>query len=121
YISVKNVSITKSGNKVIATFNLEAGQSTVKVEEITMYAFTDIHVGKYISFNLDEGDGEPSISFSPSAEINTATQYTLSIDVSADSDFDVSRNYYFRVGAMADQHGVGTIRTNYAPYVKIAI
>lgn len=122
YIRIKNLSISQSGNLVTATFNLEPGQSTVKLKEITLYAFTDIHVGRYISFNIDDiGSGQPSQSFSPSVEINPATQYSLSIDVSADSDFDVSRNYYFRVGAMADQDGVGTIRMNYAPYVKIAL
>jgi hypothetical protein len=46
----------------------------------------------------------------------------LSIDLAANSQhFGVSRNYYFRVGALASQPGVGTIRANYAPYVRIAL
>nr|WP_319999526.1 DUF3823 domain-containing protein [uncultured Draconibacterium sp.] len=124
YIRIKNLSITHDSgtNKIVATFNLEAGKNTVKVKEINLFAFTDMHVGQYISFEIESGNGQPSQSFNPSSEINPATQYTLSIDLTANSNlFDVSRNYYFRVGAMADQGGVGTIRANYAPYVKIAL
>jgi hypothetical protein len=123
YIRIKNLLITHDAvaNKIIATFNLEAGKPTVLVKKISLYAYTDIHVGEFIKFNLTTGTGMPAQSFKPSATIDPATQYTLSIDIKADSDFDVSRNYYFRVGAIAEQEGVGTIKTNYAPYVKIAL
>ena len=124
YIRIKNVNITHDAgaNKIVATFNLEGGQNTVKVKEINLFAFTDMHVGQYITFGLSAGDGQPKQSFSPAADINPATQYTLSIDLAANqNNFGVSRNYYFRVGAMAEQEGVGTIRANYAPYVKIAL
>jgi hypothetical protein len=123
YIRIKNLSITHdvAANKIVATFNLEAGKPTVLVKKISLYAFTDMHVGEFIKFNLTPGTGLPVQSFKPSAVIDPAKQYTLSIDIKADSDFDVSRNYYFRVGAIAEQEGVGTIKTNYAPYVKIAL
>ena len=62
------------------------------------------------------------MSFSPAATIDPATTYTLSIDLAANTSvFDIHRNYYFRVGAKASQSGVGTIRSNYAPYVVIPL
>lgn len=124
YIRIKNLSMTHDAgaNQIIATFNLEGGQNTVKVRQINLYAFTDIYVGQYIRFGLSAGNGQPSQSFSPAADIDPATQYTLTIDLAANRQhFGVSRNYYFRVGAMADQAGVGTIRANYAPHVRIAL
>jgi hypothetical protein len=124
FIRVKNCSITYDAgtNKVNATFNLEAGKPTVKLSKITLYVFTDMYVGEYIKKTVATGTGQPARTYSPAATIDPATPYTLSIDVAANSAvFGVHRNYYFRVGAMANQSGVGTIRTNYEPYVKIAL
>jgi len=126
YIRIKNLSITHDAgaNKINATFNLEAGQPTVTLSQIRLYAFTDMYVGEKVKMNLADGTGEPRISFSPAATIDPATVYTLSIDLAANTDIDkfgIHRNYYFRVGALASQSGVGTIRHNYAPYVVIAL
>jgi hypothetical protein len=123
YIRIKNLSIAHDAGakKIVATFNLEAGKPTVKVKKISLYGFTDMHVGEFIKFGLTAGTGTPTQSFKPSISIDPATKYTLSIDLAANSSFDVSRNYYFRVGAIAEQDSVGTIKTNYAPYVKIAL
>jgi hypothetical protein len=122
YIRVKNVSITRNTvtNKIDATFTLEAGKPSVKVKSIQLYAFTDIYVGAQIKF-ATAGTGF-SQTFSPTVLINPATTYTLSIDLAANTTlFKTGRDYYFRVGALADLIGVGTIRTNYAPYVKISL
>jgi len=121
YIRIKNVQITRdqASNKITATFALEAGKSSVKVKAIRLYAFTDIYVGENVKFNTT-GTGFTQ-SFSPSKVIDAST-YTLSIDLTANTNlFKTSRNYYFRVGALADVAGVGTIRHNFAPYVKIAL
>ena len=127
YIRIKNCSITLNSttNKIVATFNLEGGRSSVKVSKISLYAWTDMYVGEYVKKTLAVATGSTQ-SFSPAATINPATLYTLSIDLTANPattniGFGVHRNYYFRVGAMASQAGVGTIRTNYAPYVMIAL
>jgi uncharacterized membrane protein len=60
-------------------------------------------------------------TFSPAAEINTSTTYTLSIDVAANSTLlkYTGKNYYFRIGALASVSGVGTVRHNYSPLVVI--
>ena len=121
YIRVKNCSITKdqATNKIIATFTLEAGKPTVKVKSVRLYAFTDIYVGDPIKFTT-VGTGF-SIAYTPSKVIDGAT-ITLSIDLATNSSlFLTGRDYFFRVGALADLTGVGTIRTNYAPYVKITL
>jgi hypothetical protein len=122
YIRVKNVSITRNTvtNKIDATFILEAGKPIVKVKSIQLYAFTDIYVGAQIKF-ATAGTGF-SQTFSPTVAINSATTYTLSIDLAVNTSlFKTGRDYFFRIGAMADVTGVGTIRTNYAPYVKISL
>jgi hypothetical protein len=124
YIRIKNLSITHDtpNNKIVATFNIEGGKSTVKVASMALYVFTDMHVGEYIKNTISNGTGTPTRSFSPAATINPATQYTLSIDLAANTSvFSVHRNYYFRVGVKGSQSGVGTIRSNYAPYVVIAL
>ncbi len=121
YIRVKNCSITRdqAANKIVATFNLEAGKPIVKVKSIRLYAFSDVYVGEYIKFTT--AGTTYSLTLSP-AKLIDGTTYTLSIDLAANSTlFKAGRNYYFRVGAMADVSGVGTIRTNYAPNVKITL
>jgi hypothetical protein len=125
YIRVKNLSLTYNAgtNKIVATFSLEAGKPSVKVSKISLYAFTDMYVGEYVKSTLATGTGQPTSTLSGAAQtINPATVYTLSIDLAANATvFAIHRDYFFRVGAMAIQTGVGTIRTNYAPYVKIAL
>jgi hypothetical protein len=123
FIRVKNCTIVRNGDLVTASFSLEAGKPSVKLSKITLYVFTDKYVGEYVKKTVTKGTGTPTRSFSPAATIDPATVYNLSIDLAANktSIFNVSRNYYFRVGVNANQAGVGTIRANYAPYVKIAI
>lgn len=126
FIRIQNCSITYDAatNKVTATFNLEGGKPTAKVSKITLYVFTDMYVGEYIKKTIATGTGQPSRTFTGAAQtIVPATVYTLSIDLAANASvFAVHRNYYFRVGAIAANiTGVGTIRTNYVPYVKIAL
>ena len=125
YIRIKNPSITYDAgtNKVIAAFSLEAGKPTVKVAKISLYVFTDMYVGEYVKKSLSTGTGEPTRTLSGADQtIDPATVYTLSIDLAANASvFAINRNYYFRIGALGIQSGVGTIRPNYAPYVKIPL
>lgn len=128
YIRIKNPSITHDAesNKIIATFSLEGGKPSVKVSKISLYAFSDMYVGEYVKFSLIEGTGTPTRTLTGEDQtINPETVYTLSIDLAANNSintgFGIHRNYYFRIGAMAIQPAVGVIRTNYAPYVKIAL
>lgn len=123
YLRIKNCTITHDAgnNRINASFTLEAGKSSVRGGSITLYAFTDIHVGSNVKFSIATGTGQPTRSLG-GAVIDPATVYNLSIDLSANSTlFHAGRNYYFRVGAQAVQSGVGTVRPNYAPCVKITL
>lgn len=120
YIRIRNADISMVGNEIVATFSLEAGNPEVRLNNISLFAFTDMYVGSQIHFNTS-GDNF-SQSFSPSIEIDSDTEYTLSIDMDENSDdFEFSRNYYFRIGALADVSGVGTVRYNYGPLIVIEL
>jgi len=129
YIRIKNLTITydAAAKKVNASFSLEGGRKSVKVSGVKLYAYTDMYVGENVKKTLVTGTGKPSQTLSGAAQtIDPATVYTLSIDLAANqgtdkNGFGVHRDYYFRVGAMAVQAGVGTIRYNYAPYVVIPL
>lgn len=121
YIRIKDCKITydATGKKVTATFNLEAGNAAVKLKTIRLYAFSDIYVGESTKFSTT-GTGYNQ-AFSPSKIIDNSS-FTLSIDLAANASlFPGGRAYFFRVGALADISGVGTVRYNYAPNVKIML
>lgn len=120
YIRIKNPSITRNGDIVTATFSLEAGKPEVKVKEIQLFAFSDMWVGNSVKYTLSGGTDKAT--FNPTAEINSATVYSLTIDLKENGGvFKYSKNYYFRIGALADVSGVGTVRHNYAPLVIIKL
>jgi hypothetical protein len=112
YIRIKNVNISHSNNQIIATFSLEAGEPEVKVKSIRLYAFTDMHVGENIKFSTSGTNFLQN--FSPSKTIDNSV-YTLTIELGENENhFKYNRNYYFRIGALADVTGVGTVRHNYS-------
>jgi hypothetical protein len=130
FIRIKNLTITydAAANKINASFTLEGGKPNVKVQTVTLFAWSDMYVGFYTKKTLTAGTGTPTRSYSGAAQtINPATVITLSIDLAVNqattaNGFGVHRNYYFRVGALATGlSGVGTVRYNYAPYVVIAL
>jgi hypothetical protein len=129
FIRLKNVSITydATAKKIIATFSIEGGKPAVKVAKVSLYAFTDMYVGEFVKKTLTATATDfPTQSLSGAAQtIVPATVYRLAIDLNQSANaavFAIHRNYYFRVGAIATQvTGAGTMRTNYAPYVKIAL
>ena len=122
YIRVKNVKIIREGNEIVATFNLEASKSEVRLNNVRLYFHTDMYVGDQVTRYALQGSGFQQ-TFSPTKVIDPNEQYKLTIDLTNATNksyFKYVRNYYFRVGAMAAiaQGGtaVGTIRRNYAPY-----
>jgi hypothetical protein len=120
YIRIKDPKITydAAAKRVTATFSLEPGQPTVKVSAIRLYAFSDGYVGEATKFSIT---GTSVQSFSPAATIDNRT-YTLTIDVAANANlFPAGRDYFFRIGALANVSGVGTVRHNFAPYTKITL
>jgi hypothetical protein len=121
YIRVKNPQITyNAGAKTVtATFSLEAGQPAVKVRAVRLYAFTDMFVGENVKFNT--AGSAFTQSYTPSKTIDNGI-VTLTIDIAANAAlFPAGRDYFFRIGALADIAGVGTVRHNFSPYAKITL
>jgi len=119
YIRVKDVNITRSGDEIVATFKLQAGKPEVRLSAVRLFAFSDMYVGEMVKYNIT---GPAYQTFSPAATIDENTTYTLRIDIPSNKNefFKyTNKNYYFRVGAIANVSGVGTVRHNYAPYVVI--
>ena len=118
YLRVKDCTITKSGNTVTAKFKLEGGKGNEKVNEIRLFAFSDIWVGNYVKFALEGGTDQAK----PGETVDPSKEYTLTIDTSKNKSFFKysGKNYYFRVGAKANVPGAGTIRHNYSELVTIA-
>lgn len=110
YIRVKDVSITKSGSVVTATFKLQ--QTVVNnVKKIGLYVHADSRVGEPMRLAATEQD--------INAVVNPATTYTLTLDVNAFSSLlKAGKDHYFRVGALID---AGEAKLNYAPAVKITL
>lgn len=121
YIRVRDVSITRQGDQIVATFKLQAGKPEVKLRAVRLFAFSDMYVGEQVKYNISS----PSCyqTFSPSETIDINTTYTLNIDIPSNTNefFKYKKNYYFRVGALASVSGVGTVRYNYAPLVVITL
>lgn len=117
YLRVKDCSITKSGNIVTAKFKLEGGKGNEKVNEIRLFAFSDIWVGNYVKFAIEGGTDVAK----PGEVVDPSKEYTLTIDTQKNKSFFKysGKNYYFRVGAKADVPGAGTIRHNYSDLVTI--
>ncbi len=122
YIRVKNVNIRQEDTLIVATFNLQAGKPEVRLNNIRLYAGTDIYVGDQVTHYTPGGTGYSTNFTAPNNVIDENTQYRLTINLKHETNknyFKYQRNYYFRVGAMATVSGVGTIRRNYAPYTII--
>jgi hypothetical protein len=122
YIRIKDpdISLDRANHRILATFRLQAGKPEVKLSAVRLYAFTDIYVGEQVKFDLKGSAFHQT--FRPAEEITGGIAYTLSIDLKENAEiFRYSRNYYFRIGALADLSNVGTVRHNYSPVVKTAL
>lgn len=110
----------KTNNKITASFRIEGGKNTVKLKSIALYAWSDIYVGN--PFKFDINGGEDTQTFETSIHPNANITYHLSIDLTSNASQLVSgRNYYFRIGALADVSEMGSVKYNYAPAVKISL
>lgn len=119
YLRIKNPQVTYDAatRRVNATFTLEGGDATVRLAQVRLYAFTDIYVGENVKFNITG----TSIQTFANVAVPTTT-VNLSMDIGANAAlFPAGRDYFFRIGALASVPNVGTIRHNFAPYVKITL
>lgn len=124
YLRIVNPIITfdATTNIVKATFSIEAGGTDVKLNEIRLFAFTDKWVGNYVKFAITNTNCYKKAPANISATVNPSTQYELTMDVAANPTlFKTTRDYYFRIGALATVPNVGTVRHNYSPLVSLNI
>ncbi len=124
YLRVINPVITYDATTKIvkATFSLQAGGNDVNLKEIRLFAFTDKWVGNYVQFAITANTCFKKAPGDVSTTITPATQYVLTMDVAANPTFFKStRDYYFRIGALATVPNVGTVRHNYSPLVTLNI
>ena len=124
FIRIKNPEIRyDAATKIVtATFNLEAGGTDVKLNEIRLFAFTDHWVGNYVKFAIASADCYKRVSNNLVSATISGDKYTLSMNVADNASlFKYTRNYYFRIGALATVSGVGTVRHNYSPLTVINI
>lgn len=110
YIRLTDVSITKEGNTVLATFCLEP-TTLDAVEEVALFASDQASVGSTVN--------SVSKIKTVSTGVLPTRQFKIGINVKENSSyFKENKDYYFRVGARSSYSGA---LYNYAPTVKINI
>ena len=110
YIRIKNASIVKQGNKVVATFNIEQTVGN-NVSRIGLFAHQEPNVGDPLHFVAVRRD--------INAVTNAATLYTLEIDLQANQgSLKAGKAYYFRIGALINAQEA---KFNYAPAIRITL
>jgi hypothetical protein len=110
YIRIKEPSITRNGNKIVATFKVQQNV-TNSISKLGLYVHSDPNVG------------EPFRLIAVENNINSVADpnqvFTLELDITSNSSTLISgRHYFFRIGALIN---VGEAKLNYAPVVKISI
>ena len=74
-------------------------------------------VGNNVCYSINGGTDRQDLG---NVAIDESVTYTLTIDTAENpNSFKYSKNYYFRIGALASVDGVGTVRYNYSPLVVI--
>lgn len=107
YIRVSNVSITKVGTEIVATFTITPTVDN-PVSKVGLFGHLDRIVGdKFALAKVDQAVN--------TASKDTPTTYTLKLST---SKFKVGQEYYFRVGGLIN---AANAKYNYAPAVKISI
>ena len=110
YIRIKDVSITKEANTVLATFRLEP-TTLDAVEEIALFASDQVSVGSTVN--------SVSNIRTVATGVLPSRVFKIGINTLANSSyFKENRDFYFRVGARSAYSGA---LYNYAPAVKINI
>jgi hypothetical protein len=107
YIRVSDVSITKSGDEIVAVFTITPTVDH-KIKQIGLFGHIDRVVGNPYALQRKTQDINE-------ASKNTPKQYTLKF---ATSGFKSGQEYYFRVGAIID---VPNAKYNYAPALRLKI
>jgi|SRR5690554_763880 len=110
YIRVKEASIAKVGDKILATFKLQQNVPN-NVGRIGLYVHPEPIVGEPIRTIASE--------MAINAVVDPEQTFTLEIDVPSNSSrLEAGKQYFFRIGALID---VPEAKFNYAPSVRLGI
>ena len=108
YLRIKDASIVRNGNIVMATFKVEKTTND-NIARIGLFSHPNIAVGTNTSLVMSQS----------TADLNSDPDkiHTLQIDLN-NPNFITGRSYYFRIGALSSASGA---RFNYAPSINITI
>ncbi len=110
YIRIKESSIVRNGNKIVATFKVQQNVAN-NISKLGLYVHSDPNVGE--PFRLI------AVENNINAVVDPNQVFTLELDISTNSSTLITgKHYFFRIGALID---VGEAKLNYAPIVKITI
>jgi hypothetical protein len=109
YIRINDVSIVKSGSKIIATFKLQQNVDN-NIKTIGLYGHPNPIAGQPIRTVASE--------MAINAVVDPNQTFTLEIDIAANNALEEGNQYFFRVGALID---VPEAKFNYAPAVRLSI
>lgn len=123
-IRIKEASVKKGDNAITATFKLQYGHSTGKVEKIALFAQSDKNPSN--SFNLAhvetniEGD---DVNFENNS-LNATKVFTLTLNLSSDEGkkLKAGQKYFFRIGALPKNLGEGIqAKYNYSSVFEVQL
>lgn len=109
YIRIKNASVERISDKVVATFTLE---STVEANVVRASLFS------HLEPNVGEPLSQATATTTLNRQVGEDEQFSLELDVSNTNNFKPGNTYYFRIGALIN---VGGAKMNYAPAVAIQL
>lgn len=124
-IRIKEASVKKGDdNAITATFKLQYGHSTGKVEKIALFAQSDKNPSN--SFNLAHVEAnieEDDVDFENNSR-NADKVFTLTLDLNSDEGkkLKAGQKYFFRIGALPKNLGEGIqAKYNYSSVFEVQL
>lgn len=110
YLRIKNLKMEKTGNTVLATFNIQA-TSTDAVKAIGLYASDQAIVGEPVR--------QVAVERRINRQVSEDEVFKIGLNIARNKvNFKDNKDYYFRVGAVTSIAGA---KFNYAPAQKINV
>lgn len=108
-IRIQRPSVEKKGNTIVASFRLQYGHGTGKIEKAALFVQTDknpsnsFHLAR-VEMNLEDEE----LTFANNAS-NAERTFTLTLNLDSDEGkkLNPGRKYFFRIGALPKDLGEG--------------
>lgn len=121
-IRIREASVKKEGDAVVASFKLQYGHSVGKAAKIALFVQTDRNPCN--SFNLARVEANieaDDVNFANNAR-HADKVYTLTLDLNSDEGkkLKAGQKYFFRIGALPKDLGEGIqAKYNYSPVFEV--